>query len=101
MFEAGLPAEASAWPIVSGHGIVSPYEPVGPPPQYIAVRPEFHRRLGGFAPRAPLGDQAVVLDYLERAVEAGFAVANRNVPGRSRRSRTRPFGGRRVAALAR
>jgi hypothetical protein len=55
---------------------------LSPAPEYLIVRPRVYETLGGFDPAASrLGFQAPVLDLVERALEGGYLVGSRNVPG--------------------
>jgi hypothetical protein len=59
-----------------------PYAPIGRPPAYLALSREAYLLLGGFDLRlAALGDEAVVLELAERALQAHWLVARRDVPG--------------------
>ena len=65
-----------------------PFPAIGRPPAYIALRRAAYGALGGFCPEAAaLGDQAVVLELIERALSAEWLVATRDVPGTSERER--------------
>ena len=72
---AGAPPEPLALfarPQRPGH-----YQPIGPPPQYLGVRRDLYDRLGGFdLTSASLGWHAPLLDYTERALDAGLTVAH-------------------------
>jgi GT2 family glycosyltransferase len=65
-----------------------PFPIIGRPAAYLAMRRSAYQALGGFCQRAAeLGDQAVVLELIERALSADWLVANRDVPGPSTRDR--------------
>jgi glycosyltransferase involved in cell wall biosynthesis len=56
----------------------------GRPPQYIALRADRYRELGGFdLTLARFGAHTVVLDFLERALASGLLVGLRDTPGLS------------------
>jgi GT2 family glycosyltransferase len=60
----------------------TPYPTLGQPAQHLAIRRELYSALGGFdLTAAKLGPQAVVLDLVDRALDAGWVVAYRDVPG--------------------
>lgn len=60
----------------------APYSPGGRPPQYIAFRRSLYEAVGGIDPAvAALGRHAPLLDFLERALDAGLVVAYRETPG--------------------
>ena len=55
---------------------------LGRPFQYVAVNPRIYEQLGGFdLEAAAFGDQAPVLDLVERALAAGFVIGYRDTPG--------------------
>jgi hypothetical protein len=55
---------------------------LGKPFQYIAVNPRIYDDLGGFdLDAAALGDYAPVLDFIDRALEAGYVIGYRDTPG--------------------
>jgi GT2 family glycosyltransferase len=65
-----------------------PFPAIGRPPAYVAMRRAAYGALGGFCREAAeLGDQAVVLELIERALSAEWLVATRDVPGTSERER--------------
>ena len=81
---AGLPVAARPQPLfLSARRLVpTPYPTLGQPAEYLAIRRELYAALGGFdLAAAKLGPQAVVLDLVDRALEAGWVVAYRDAPG--------------------
>jgi GT2 family glycosyltransferase len=59
-----------------------PYPLIGRPPAYLALSRQSYELLGGFElALADLGDEAVVLELTERALEAHWLVARRDMPG--------------------
>ena len=81
---AGLAPGTRGRPLLlrSGRGRDGPYPVVGLPSQYLVVRRDAHRALGGFATGlGRLGHQAPVLEFLERARAAGWVVGYRNTAG--------------------
>lgn len=59
-----------------------PFPAIGRPPGYLAIRRDAYLALGGFdLELAELGDHAVLLELVERALEARWLVARRDVPG--------------------
>jgi GT2 family glycosyltransferase len=59
-----------------------PFPAIGRPPAYLAMSRDAYLLLGGFDLRlARHGDEAVVLELVERALGAGFLVARRDVAG--------------------
>jgi hypothetical protein len=81
---AGLPPgePPSRLELATAETLRRPYESLGRPPQYLAVRRDHFLSLGGFAhDLARLGAQGVVLDYLTRAVAAGFVIGQRDTAG--------------------
>jgi hypothetical protein len=55
---------------------------LGSPFQYIAVNPAIYADLGGFdLSTAGYGDHAPPLDFIERALEAGYLIGYRDTPG--------------------
>ena len=76
----GLPAGAVAEPLVVHDRRTRPgtYPLCGRPPQVALVRRSL---LHGLAPTAELGGMATLLEVAERAIDEGFAVAYREVPG--------------------
>lgn len=99
---AGLPAAARPRPLfLSARRLVpTPYPTLGQPAQYLAIRRELYSALGGFdLAAAKLGPQAVVLDLVDRALDAGWVVAYRDAPGLEPTSPARDA--RRRAAWAR
>ncbi|MFL5894537.1 MAG: hypothetical protein ACJ76Z_05425, partial [Thermoleophilaceae bacterium] len=91
---AGLAPDEPPAPLVlhSRATLGEPYPTsVGHPPQYIAVRRDAYEALGGFDPAtARLGIAAPVLDFLDRALNAGFVVGYRDTPGLDPAGRYRP-----------
>ena len=76
--------EPPAWLVIhSRTTLPGEYAPgLGRPFQYIAVNPRIYEELGGFdLETAAYGDQAPVLDFLERALLAGFVIGYRDTPG--------------------
>jgi glycosyltransferase involved in cell wall biosynthesis len=62
--------------LVSRRTLRIPCPILGPGPQYVAVRRDLFAALGGFDPAvARLGPEAMVLDLVDRALDAGHAVA--------------------------
>jgi GT2 family glycosyltransferase len=59
-----------------------PYPVIGRPAAYIAINREAYLMLGGFdLVVAKLGDAAVLLELCERALEARWLIARRDMPG--------------------
>jgi GT2 family glycosyltransferase len=94
---AGLPEGEPPAPLTLHSRAMHPeaFPLFGRPPVYVALRRDVYGLLGGFdADGGGLGSQAAVLDLIERALEAGWLVARRDVPGAGSRSE-------RVASLTR
>jgi GT2 family glycosyltransferase len=96
---AGLRRAESRWPATlhARSEFRFPYPPLGAPSQYVAVRPELYRRLGGFDTAAAyFGPHGPVLDLIQRALDSGFVVGCYETVGLSppapSRSRVRRFG---------
>jgi glycosyltransferase involved in cell wall biosynthesis len=59
-----------------------PFPAIGRTPAYLALSRDAYLLLGGFdVELAKVGDAAVVLDLSERALEVGWLIARRDVPG--------------------
>jgi hypothetical protein len=81
---AGVEAEEPPQPITlhSRHTNPEPYPLIGRTPAYLALSRDAYVLLGGFdLELAALGDEAVVLELTQRALEAHWLVARRDVAG--------------------
>jgi glycosyltransferase involved in cell wall biosynthesis len=95
---AGLPSGSPPRALFLGTRrlMPTPYPILGRPAQYLAVRRELYADVGGFhVAAARLGPQAVVLDLMDRVLDAGLVVAYREVPGLEPTAPSRD-GGRRA-----
>jgi len=96
---AGLPPGAPARPLFLGTRrlLRASHPPLGRPAEYLAVRRDLYVALGGFdVAAARFGAHGVVLDLVDRALDAGWVVAYRDVPGLDPTPPSRN-GGRRAA----
>jgi glycosyltransferase involved in cell wall biosynthesis len=81
---AGLPSASPPRALFLGTRrlVPTPYPILGRPTQFLAVRRELYADVGGFpVAAARLGHQAVVLDLMDRVLDAGWVVAYREIPG--------------------
>jgi hypothetical protein len=81
---AGLADHVAAGPLqlfAADHGGL-PYEHDARPAEFIVLRRALYERLGGFDPDAAVaGPLGPLLDYVQRALEAGYLVGYRETPG--------------------
>ncbi|MFL5906697.1 MAG: glycosyltransferase [Solirubrobacterales bacterium] len=84
MIGAGLPpgSRPGRLSLVARRPNDTPYRPIGRGSQYIVFQRRNYEALGGFDPSTDaLGPQGVILDFVERALDSGWVVGYREVPG--------------------